>query len=148
MTERAIPLSRAEARRERRRARASHDLRRAMSPARILLRLAGIPVLALSVGLSIYLRSSPWPPSVALADLLARGGCSVAEKVGLAPAYRGQPGYHPQNDPDGDGIACDQNAAQPELAADRPAPQPPATAPAPAPAPTEHRPGGAKFLRP
>ncbi|WP_245895183.1 excalibur calcium-binding domain-containing protein [Devosia submarina] len=31
----------------------------------------------------------------------------MARTVGLAPAYRGQPGYHENNDADYDGIACE-----------------------------------------
>jgi hypothetical protein len=33
--------------------------------------------------------------------------CAAARAVGLAPAYRGQPGYWPQHDRDNDGIACE-----------------------------------------
>lgn len=39
--------------------------------------------------------------------LYASHGCREAESVGLAPAYRGEPGYWPQNDGDDDGIACE-----------------------------------------
>lgn len=38
----------------------------------------------------------------------ASHGCREAAEVGLAPAYRGEPGYWPQNDGDGDGIACER----------------------------------------
>ena len=33
--------------------------------------------------------------------------CSAARKAGVAPIYRGQPGYRPGLDRDGDGIACE-----------------------------------------
>jgi Excalibur calcium-binding domain len=33
--------------------------------------------------------------------------CSAARKAGAAPIYRGQPGYLPVLDRDGDGIACE-----------------------------------------
>lgn len=34
-------------------------------------------------------------------------GCNEARAVGAAPIYRGQPGYRPEMDGDGDGIACE-----------------------------------------
>lgn len=33
--------------------------------------------------------------------------CAAARAAGAAPLYRGQPGYRPQMDGDGDGIACE-----------------------------------------
>jgi Excalibur calcium-binding domain len=33
--------------------------------------------------------------------------CAAARKVGAAPIYKGQPGYRPGLDRDGDGIACE-----------------------------------------
>jgi hypothetical protein len=33
--------------------------------------------------------------------------CTTARALGLAPAYRGQPGYRAHLDRDGDGIACE-----------------------------------------
>ncbi|WP_370034215.1 excalibur calcium-binding domain-containing protein [Qipengyuania mesophila] len=33
--------------------------------------------------------------------------CSAARAAGAAPLYRGQPGYRPQLDADGDGVACE-----------------------------------------
>jgi hypothetical protein len=33
--------------------------------------------------------------------------CSTARALGLAPAYRGQPGYRSHLDRDGDGISCE-----------------------------------------
>jgi hypothetical protein len=33
--------------------------------------------------------------------------CDQARAMGLAPAYRGQPGYAPHLDADNDGIACE-----------------------------------------
>ena len=47
---------------------------------------------------------SPW---VALRHLAAFPNCSPAHVVGLAPANRGQPGYWPTHDRDGDGVACE-----------------------------------------
>src|SRR5262245_33204568 len=37
--------------------------------------------------------------------MLAAPSCDAARAVGLAPALRGQPGYWPKHDADGDGIA-------------------------------------------
>ncbi|MEX2034183.1 MAG: excalibur calcium-binding domain-containing protein, partial [Xanthobacteraceae bacterium] len=33
--------------------------------------------------------------------------CNAAHAVGLAPAYKGEPGYWAHNDADDDGIACE-----------------------------------------
>jgi Excalibur calcium-binding domain len=50
---------------------------------------------------------SRWPLTVALRHAAAVPNCTAARAVGLAPAYRGQPGYYPQHDRDRDGIACE-----------------------------------------
>lgn len=34
-------------------------------------------------------------------------GCNAARAAGVAPIYRGQPGYRPEMDGDNDGIACE-----------------------------------------
>jgi hypothetical protein len=34
-------------------------------------------------------------------------GCNAARAAGVAPIYAGEPGYRPQMDGDGDGIACE-----------------------------------------
>jgi hypothetical protein len=34
-------------------------------------------------------------------------GCREVRAAGLAPLYRGQPGYRPEMDGDDDGIACE-----------------------------------------
>lgn len=34
-------------------------------------------------------------------------GCNAARAAGVAPIYRGQPGYRPEMDGDSDGIACE-----------------------------------------
>jgi len=51
--------------------------------------------------------SSPWPAVTTLKHLLAAPNCSAARAMGLAPAYRGHPGYWPKHDADNDGIACE-----------------------------------------
>ena len=99
-----------------------------------ILKLMAIPVVALGTAVSVYIRTSPYPPSQALAHLVARAGCPAAAAIGLAGARAGEVGYHARNDPDGDGIACA-----------------PASAPEGPIAPhqvTETKAGGAKFVRP
>jgi hypothetical protein len=34
-------------------------------------------------------------------------GCNAARAAGVAPLYAGEPGYRPEMDGDGDGIACE-----------------------------------------
>lgn len=88
--------------------RAARLRARTLSPWRIGLKLLSIPFLAVSVAVSIHIRISPYEPPQALAHLIARVDCDAARSVGLAPAYRGGLGYHKRNDPDGNGIACEQ----------------------------------------
>lgn len=40
-------------------------------------------------------------------DQIYYRNCAAAQAAGAAPLYRGQPGYRPQMDGDGDGIACE-----------------------------------------
>jgi hypothetical protein len=55
---------------------------------------------------------SRWPLTVALRHVAAAPSCAAARAMGLAPAWRGQPGYYPQHDADRNGIACEPWAAQ------------------------------------
>lgn len=98
---------RAEPEPSRRYRRAAENRAWALSPTRIIMTLASLPLVAGSVALSVYVRTSPYEPSRAVAHLVARAGCDAAASVGLAPAYRGGLGYHDRNDADGDGVACD-----------------------------------------
>jgi fatty acid desaturase len=50
---------------------------------------------------------SPWPPLVTLRHLASAPNCEAARLVGLTPSHRGEPGYWPDHDADGDGIACE-----------------------------------------
>ncbi len=50
---------------------------------------------------------SPWPPLTTLKHFVAFTTCDMARAVGLAPAYRGQPGYWERHDANGDGRACE-----------------------------------------
>ncbi|MCF6233812.1 MAG: excalibur calcium-binding domain-containing protein [Rhodobacteraceae bacterium] len=87
--------------------RAARTRAEALSPVRIMVRLLTLPLVALSVALSMYVRTSDYDPPEALAHLVARGGCDAARSVGLAVSYRGGLGYHARNDADGNGVACD-----------------------------------------
>ena len=97
---------RQEKRLSKRHRRAARTRARALSPVRIMLQLLAVPIVAAGLTVSIYIRTSPYEPPDALRHLIALSGCSGAAKVGVAPAYRGELGYHPRNDVDGDGVAC------------------------------------------
>lgn len=45
--------------------------------------------------------------AVAARHVAAAPNCDAARAQGLAPAYRGAPGYYPWHDADNDGIACE-----------------------------------------
>jgi hypothetical protein len=133
--------------------RAARTRARALSPVRIILSLMSVPVVATGLTVSIYIRTSPYEPPDALRHLIAMSGCDAAAKVGVAPALRGQLGYHPRNDDDGDGVACGSiwSDARPEVAGDfetvpELAQLPDGTVAAATPAVRSV--GGAKFLRP
>lgn len=51
--------------------------------------------------------------------------CDEAEKAGAAPIRRGQPGYRPALDRDGDGTACDQDSGGTPTSSKPAAPAPP-----------------------
>ncbi|MEM1386313.1 MAG: excalibur calcium-binding domain-containing protein [Pseudomonadota bacterium] len=121
-------------RKARRIARADRTRRKALSPIRILVKLAAIPLLTITITMSVFVRTSEHGPEDAMRHLLALAGCDTALTVGLAPARAGELGYHARNDPDGDGVACDTLANTQAVSA--PPPE------------VERRVGGAKFLRP
>ena len=67
-------------------------------------------------GLSAVTFASVWmlpgTPAVATASpatvaTIYYAGCNEARAAGVAPIYRGQPGYRPEMDGDSDGIACE-----------------------------------------
>ena len=70
-----------------------------------------LTTVAFAVGVgAVYLAleaSSQWPALTTLKHLLAAPNCTAARAVGLAPAYRGNPGYWAKHDADNDGIACE-----------------------------------------
>lgn len=94
----------------RRQMRAARTRAEALAPGRILMSLLTLPVLALGVALSIYMKTSEYDPPDALAHLVALAGCDAAQSIGLAPSYRGGLGYHAKNDSDGNGVACEVTA--------------------------------------
>ena len=53
------------------------------------------------------MRLSPWPQVETLRHVAAFPNCAFARMVGLAPAYKGQPGYYERHDRDRDGWACE-----------------------------------------
>ena len=123
----------------RREARAARTRAKALSPVRILIQVLLLPLVTLSVTVSIYVRTSPYDRDGALRHLAALSGCDTAAAMGLAPAFEGGIGYHKRNDPDGDGIACEDAKQVVSI------PDDPAYA---APVAPEQTAGGAKFLRP
>lgn len=52
-------------------------------------------------------RSSPPPSTRSTTSNGAYANCSEARAAGAAPVYRGEPGYGPHLDRDGDGIGCE-----------------------------------------
>jgi len=65
-------------------------------------------------------RARPAPPAASPRQSFANPqpsdvyyrGCNEARAAGAAPIYRGQPGYRPEMDGDGDGIACEPYRAR------------------------------------
>lgn len=117
----------------RRQRRADRTRAKALSPLRILLLLASLPIIAGSTAIGVYMRTSPYPPELALRHLAALGGCEAAALAGLPQARRGEPGYHQRNDADLDGVACGTTLAAASMEAREPA---------------QRAPGQAKFVRP
>jgi hypothetical protein len=52
-------------------------------------------------------RANAAPEPVVVEQSSAFHSCREARAAGAAPMYRGQPGYNPALDGDGDGIACE-----------------------------------------
>jgi Excalibur calcium-binding domain len=73
-------------------------------------RTVTIAAIAATAGFALtwYFLTSPWSLVPTLKHLAAFPNCDAARLVGLAPAYKGQPGYWAHNDRDGDGIACER----------------------------------------
>ncbi|WP_216665528.1 excalibur calcium-binding domain-containing protein [Pseudoruegeria sp. HB172150] len=136
-----MEMTRKDRRRARREAQALELRRRALSPVRIAFKLASVPVVAACVTVSVYVRTSDYPPGDAMRHLVAMSGCRGAAAVALAPAMRGHIGYHLRNDPDGDGIACGPaRRGEAAVAANPPGQEMPVSD-------APRMVGGAKFLR-
>lgn len=59
------------------------------------------------IGFALLEAYKPWPVSTIVQHFAAARNCDTARAVGLAPAYRGEPGYWSKLDADNDGIACE-----------------------------------------
>jgi len=100
---------RTEVKPSRRERRARATLAHALSPARILTQVLLVPIVTIAMTVSIYIRTSPYERVDALRHLAAMAGCDTARSMGLAPAFKGEIGYHKRNDADGNGIACEDS---------------------------------------
>jgi hypothetical protein len=81
-----------------------HAARRAL-PWLVVLAVSGAGLSAAAV--IAALRHPIYPLGLALRHEIAGWHCGAARLVGLAPSYRGGPGYWPERDADRDGIACE-----------------------------------------
>ena len=66
-----------------------------------------VPVGILACACLAIAAISPWPLLATIRHLMAAPNCDAARAVGLAPAFRGTPGYWTRHDADRDGIACE-----------------------------------------
>lgn len=67
-------------------------------------------VFAIAYGAStavFFSYNSPWSTGTDLRHLAASLHCSIAQRLDMAPAAQGQPGYSSLTDPDGNGVSCD-----------------------------------------
>jgi hypothetical protein len=101
-----------EAARRRRNRRLWRRHQRGLAWGRFLRRLRGVTPILLLLGLAGALGVGSLLPGRAAAPGLgapavAPRSCSEARALGIAPMRRGQPGYAPHLDADGDGIACE-----------------------------------------
>lgn len=71
---------------------------------------AGLAITSALIGVALcwaLLSFIPWHPLEVLKHVAASPNCSAARAVGVAPSYRGRPGYWPWLDADKDGISCE-----------------------------------------
>ncbi|MBR1246138.1 excalibur calcium-binding domain-containing protein [Bradyrhizobium sp. AUGA SZCCT0169] len=71
---------------------------------------ARIAILSALVGAALcwaLLSFFTWHPLLILKHIAAFPNCSAARAVGVAPSYRGRPGYWSKLDADNDGISCE-----------------------------------------
>ncbi|MDA7967019.1 excalibur calcium-binding domain-containing protein [Ruegeria sp.] len=126
-------MTRRNARRHR---RADALRRRALSPVRILLMVLALPATTAIIAVGVYLRVTDYERDEAIIHLIALGGCDVVQAMGFGPFRKGDPGYHPRNDPDGNGVTCGSFVQKGTQRAEPVQPAPQRTV------------GGAKFIRP
>lgn len=122
----------------RRHRRADEQRRRALSPLRILLMVLALPLTTGIIAVGTYLRATDKDRPDAVLHLVALAGCDAAKAIGFDTFREGEAGYHPRNDPDGNGIACERTAPTASVQ----------QAPQPAEQPPTRQVGNAKFLRP
>ncbi|RDI62341.1 excalibur calcium-binding domain-containing protein [Microvirga subterranea] len=77
---------------------------------RSLLRQIRLPALLLTgifAVVTVLVTLSPWPFTTTVRHLASFPSCGLARAIGLAPAYRGDPGYWAHQDEDSDGRSCE-----------------------------------------
>ncbi len=122
--------------------RAEAARRRALSPVRILLMVLCLPLTVALISFNMFVRLSDYGRDEAMVHLIALAGCDASRAVGFGTFYEGYAGYHPRNDPDGDGVACGPDVAQRQTA-----PSPSTTTPRETTA-NQRSLGNAKFIKP
>ncbi len=68
--------------------------------------LGGAVGFLLIAGVPRSLAQQPRPVAVGLGNTVDYANCDDVRRAGAAPLRRGEPGYSPQLDPGGDGVAC------------------------------------------
>ena len=68
------------------------------------MRRAALVAAAIAVGIAAAPIANAAPNNT---DDIYYPNCAAARQAGAAPIYKGQPGYRPGLDRDGDGIACE-----------------------------------------
>ena len=69
--------------------------------------LAGLAAVATYILYTWVWRSNLWPSEQVRVQAAYITDCSSARRMGIAPLYKGFPGYRASLDRDGDGIACE-----------------------------------------
>jgi hypothetical protein len=68
----------------------------------------GLALFALVVVAAVYRwTEEPAPEQLMIEQSASYSGCDEVRALGKDPIYQGQPGYRPEMDGDGDGIACE-----------------------------------------
>jgi hypothetical protein len=122
--------------------RAEAARRRALSPLRILLMVLCLPLTVALISFNMFVRLSDYGRDEAMVHLIALAGCDASRAIGFGTFYEGYAGYHPRNDPAGDGVACGPDVAQRQTA-----PSPSTTTPRETSA-SQRSLGNAKFIKP